>query len=94
LDIETGEKPIRFRESVAIIEWATPVASRPENLVESFGLGAFGTAGNVRVQVGGWFSAESARLGDGLSGCVCRFLAFVDLSAQHSSVPRLIIWPS
>ena len=39
-------------------------------LVESFGCGAFGTDGNVRVIVGGWFSAESARLGDGLGGCV------------------------
>ena len=40
-------------------------------LVESFGSGAFGTDGNVRVPVGGWFYAESARFGDGLGGwCV------------------------
>src|SRR6266705_3397573 len=53
LDVETGERPPRFRK-----------------LVQPFGSGALGTYGNVCVEVGGWFSAESARLGYGLGGCV------------------------
>jgi hypothetical protein len=66
LDLETGERPIRFRESVARFEWATTVVFEARELVEAFGYGAFGTDGDVRVPVGGWFSAKSARLGDGL----------------------------
>src|SRR2546425_10774449 len=53
LDVETGDRPPRFRK-----------------LVQPFGSGALGTYGNVCVEVGGWFSAESARLGNGLGGCV------------------------
>jgi len=63
-------------------------------LVESFGSGAFGTYGNVRVQVGGWFSAESAGLGDGLGGCVRPLLSTIELLAQDSGFPKLINWPS
>ena len=66
MDIETGEKPIRFRESVATTAQAILCGFEARELADPFGSGAFGTDGNVRVHVSGWFSAESARLGDGL----------------------------
>ena len=59
-------------------------------LVESFGSGAFGADGNVRVLVGGWFSAESARLGNGLGVYVWPSLSLIELLAQDSRFPRLI----
>jgi hypothetical protein len=60
-------------------------------LVESFGSGAFGTNGNVRVPVGGWFSAESAWFGHSLGGCVRPFLSIVELLAQDSEFPSSLI---
>jgi hypothetical protein len=60
-------------------------------LVESFGSGTFGTDGNVRVAVGGWFSAEPARLGDGLGVYVQPFVSLIELLAQDSRFPKLII---
>src|SRR2546425_13344167 len=60
-------------------------------LFESFGSGALRTDGNSSVLVGGWFSAESARLGVGFGGSVVLFFVFVDLLAQHSSCPGLTV---